>query len=409
MAAPGAKKLRLSSFVTEIKQSPTSIIVGKVKDMKFRGIAVNGALCVGEPDFMPPPEAMKATAEAAEKGHIRYTQIEGTMEIRQAICEYLKNYKGLQYAPTQICVGTGGKQVIWEAVMALCEKGDEVIIPSPYWTSYPDIVKMSGATPIDLPTVLSEDYAINAQKLASAITPNTRMLIICNPSNPTGACMDKEQLEAIAEVLRKPENEHVYVLSDEIYERITYDGIEHVAFATLDGMMDRTLTINGLAKAFAMTGYRLGYIAGPQPIVAACTKLQSQITSNCSSISQYAGIAALKSDMSRVSTCVAELQKKRDRAHELLLNIDGVACPKGRGAFYLLPDISAYYGRKTSKGQVIFDSISFCEYLLDDYAVALTPGAAFGSFETLRISYAATMENIEDAIAKMGQALKALS
>jgi len=220
--------------------------------------------------------------------------------------------------------------------------------------------------------------------------------------------MDKAQLEAIAAVLRRPENEHVYILSDEIYERITYDGLQHVSFAALDGMFERTLTINGLAKAFAMTGYRLGYIAAPKYVVDACAKLQSQITSNCSSISQFAGIAALKSDMSRVSTCVVELGQKRDRTLELLSAIDGVTCPKSRGAFYLLPDISAYYGKQTPKGQVISDSVSFCEYLLEAYAVALTPGAGFGSFGTVRLSYAATHENIDDAISKMGHALKAL-
>merc|ERR1719215_1329667 len=322
-------------------------------------------------------------------------------QLRKAICEYLENKKNTRYTPEQILVGCGGKQVIYEVVMALCQAGDEVLVPAPYWTSYPDVVKLSGATPIILETDPKQGYAIDPEALAAAINPRTRILVICNPSNPTGCIMDRKQLQALASVLQRPENEHVYVLSDEIYERICYDGIEHVSMAALEGMWDRTLTINGFSKAFSMTGYRLGYLAAPSPIVAAAAKLQGQITSCAASIAQHAGIAALKSPPDYIDGKVVELKAKRDKALELVLDIKDVACPKPGGAFYLLPDISAYFGRKTSGGEEIKDASGFCLHLLEQYKVALVPGEAFGAPKCLRMSYAASMEEIQDAVSKL--------
>merc|ERR1719356_1264224 len=265
--------------------------------MKSRGEVVNGALCVGQPDFPPPPEAIAATAEAASKGLTNYTGVNGTLELRRAISEYLTEHKKINYALEEILVACGGKQAIYQVVVALCQAGDEVIVPAPYWTSYPDIVRLSGASPVILTTTANQGYAIDPVALAAAIKPSTRMVIVCNPSNPTGCAMSTEQCEAVAEVLRRPENQHVYVLSDEIYERITFDGLKHVSFAALDNMWERTLTINGFSKAFSMTGYRLGSLAAPKPIVQAAAKLQSQITSCATSIAQHAGIAALESPM----------------------------------------------------------------------------------------------------------------
>lgn len=404
-----AKRLRLSTLVTGIEESKTVQVFSKVTDMKSRGEVVNGALCVGQPDFAPPPEALAATTEACAQGKTSYTSVNGTLEFRRAICEYLEEKKKTKYTPEQILVGSGGKQVIFEVVMALCQAGDEVIVPAPYWTSYPDIVKLSGATPVILQTDAKHGYAIDPDALAAAITPRTRMLLVCNPSNPTGCIMSREQLEAIASVLRRPENEHVYVMSDEIYERICYDGIEHVSMAALEGMWERTLTVNGMSKAYSMTGYRLGYLAAPKPIVDAAAKLQGQITSCAASMCQHAGIAALKSPMSYVDGKVVELKGKRDKALAMILDIDGVQCPKPGGAFYLLPDISSYFGRKTPSGEVIQDANSFCLHLLADYKVALVPGEAFGAPKCLRLSYAASMENIDDAVSKLKACLMALS
>ncbi|CAJ1332563.1 unnamed protein product [Effrenium voratum] len=392
--------LKLNPMISKMEESFTVAIFSKVSNMKSRGEKVNGALCVGQPDFPPPPEALRATQEAAGLGLTSYTAVTGTLELRQAIAEYLDKFKKVQYTADEILVACGGKQAIYQAMMALCQEGDEVIVPAPYWTSYPDIVKLSGATPVILETTAAQGYAIDAAKLAGAITPKTRMLIVCNPSNPTGCAMSTEQLETIAEVLRRPENQHVLVMSDEIYERICYDGLEHASFAALKDMWERTLTINGFSKAFAMTGYRLGYLAAPKEIVKAASKLQSQITSCASSIGQHAGIAALKCDMSYIDAKVVELKEKRDLAMSLLAKIPDVKCPKPGGAFYLFPDISAYLGRQTPDGEAVEDGVQLCLHLLDKYQVALVPGIAFGDPKCLRLSYAATKDNITDAITK---------
>jgi len=400
--------LRVSPLVAEMGESKTVQIFSKVSDMKSRGELVNGALCVGQPDFAPPPEVVQATAEAAAKGLTSYTGVTGTLELRTAICSYLSDKKSVQYAPDEVMVACGGKQAIFQAILALCQAGDEVLIPAPFWTSYPDIVKMSGAKPVIVQTLPEAGYALEPATLAASLTSQTRVLIICNPSNPTGNAMNRDQLEALAEVLRKPEYQHVYVMSDEIYERICFDGLQHVSFAALEGMRDRTLTINGFSKAFSMTGYRLGYLAAPAPIIKAATKVQSQITSCACSISQAAGIAALQSDPAYIDGKVVELQAKRNEALSLLLSIPGVTCPKPEGAFYLFPDVSSFFGRSTKAGEVIADANQLCLHLLGEYKVALVPGDAFGADKCVRISYAATLENIQDAITKLGFCLQAL-
>eukprot|EP00439_Symbiodinium_sp_Y106_P032326 s830_g3.t2 len=371
--SPAMAPLKLNPMISEMEESTTVAIFSKVSNMKSRGEKVNGALCVGQPDFAPPPEAIQATQEAAVKGLTSYTAVTGpyrtgTLELRQAVAEYLEKYKKVKYSPDEVLIACGGKQAIYQVVMALCQKGDEVI----------DIVKLSGATPVILETTAAQGYAIDAKKLNAAITPRTRL--VCNPSNPTGCAMGKSQVEEVAEVLRQPQNQHVLVLSDEIYERICYDGKEHASFAALKDMWERTLTINGFSKAFSMTGYRLGYLAAPKEIVKAASKLQSQrlgrrITSCASSVAQHAGIAALQCDMSYISGKVAELEKKRDLALDLLAKIPEIQCPKPGGAFYLFPDISAYFGRSTADGK---DATQLCLHLLEEYRVALVPGDAFG-------------------------------
>mmetsp|Transcript_98510 Transcript_98510/g.306739 ORF Transcript_98510/g.306739 Transcript_98510/m.306739 type:complete len:430 (-) Transcript_98510:142-1431(-) len=400
--------LRVSPAITNMDESKTVQIFSKVTNMKSNGEAVNGALCVGQPDFPPPPAVIEATAEAAKSGLTSYTGVTGTLELRKAICSYLSEQKGTTYAPEEIMVACGGKQAIYEVMLALCQEGDEVLIPAPYYTSYPDIVKLSGAKPVLVPTSAEHGYALMPGALEAVLSSKTRMLIICNPSNPTGGTMDRAQLEAVAAVLRRPEHRNVYVMSDEIYERICFDGLEHTSFAALEGMRERTLTINGFSKAYAMTGYRLGYLAAPAPIVKVATKLQSQITSCAASISQFAGIAALQSPRAIIDGHVTELQAKRDAALTLLQAIQGVTCPKPGGAFYLLPDISSYFGRKTVDGETIADANALCLHLLEAYRVALVPGEAFGAPKCIRISYAATLENIKDAIGKLGACLQAL-
>lgn len=407
--AAAAPALRLSRAVTEIAESKTVAIFSKVQDMKSRGETVNGALCVGQPDFAPPAEALQATAEAATKGLTSYTAVTGTLELRRAIADYLAEKKQVKYAPEEILVACGGKQAIFQVMMALCQQGDEVVVPAPYWTSYPDIVKISGATPVILKTTAEQGYAVDPGALAAVLGPATRMLILCNPSNPTGCAMSREQLEAISEVLRRPENQHIYVLSDEIYERICYDGLSHVSFAALGGMWDRTLTINGFSKAFSMTGYRLGYLAAPLAIVKAAAKLQGQITSCASSVGQHAAVAALRGPTSAyIDGKVLELQSKRDTALGLVTGIPEVKCPRPGGAFYLFPDVSAYFGRSTEAGEVIPDATALCLHLLTEYKVALVPGEAFGAKECIRLSYAATLEEIRDAVAKLGACLRSL-
>lgn len=405
-AKPGA--LRVSKAITCFDESQTVAIFSKVSNMKSNGEKVNGALCVGQPDFPPPEEVIEATADAARKGLTSYTGVTGTLEFRKAICKYLEQEKGTRYAPEEIMVACGGKQAIYQVTVALCEEGDEVLIPQPYYTSYPDIVKIAGATPVFVPTVPEKGYIMEPEVLESLITPRTRMVIVCNPSNPTGCLMDEAQQEALAAVLRKPEHAGIYVLSDEIYERICYDDVRHVSFAALEGMRDRTLTINGFSKAYAMTGYRLGYLAAPLPIVKAATKLQSQITSCASSIAQHAGIAALESPRETIDGHVVELQKKRDAALARLHKIPQVSCPKPSGAFYLMPDISAYFGKKTTAGHAINNATELCLHLLSEYKVALVPGEAFGAPKCLRISYAATLGNIEDALVNLDKCLRAL-
>ena len=288
-----------------------------------------------------------------------------------------------------------------------------MVIPAPYYTSHPDIVSLSGATPVILPTLAADDYVPTVAGLEAVLTPRTRMLILCNPCNPSGTVIGAAQLEALAAVLRRPEHAHVLVLADEIYSEITYD-VPHVSFAALPGMMERTLTINGFSKSHAMTGYRLGYLAGPKPLVKAATRLQGQITSCASSIAQHAGVAALEAwpnaaPGSELHAHVAELRQKRDLALGLLRQIPALTCPTPQGAFYLLPDVSAYFGKATPEGVRIDSAEALCMALLDKYKVALVPGEAFGAPATIRLSYAATRAHISDAVAKLAQFLGELN
>lgn len=363
------------------------------------------SLSAGEPDFVTPAPIAQAAIDAINEGFTHYTENAGMLELRQRICDKLKRDNRLDYAPSQILCSNGAKQSAALAIEVLCRPGDEVLIPAPHWVSYPEMVRLAGATPVILPTSVEQGYRIDAESLEEAITEKTRLLILCTPSNPTGSVYSPDELEALARVLRN--HDHVWILSDEIYEYIVFDA-RHVSFASLDGMKERTITVNGFSKGFAMTGWRLGYMAALPDIIQAASKVQGQFTSAPSSISQRAGIAALEMDLRIVQDMVLKFRQRRDFLLEKLNAIEGVRCPKPEGAFYLFPDISAFFGKVSPGGRKIENSEDLAYYLLDEYDVALVAGTAFGAPDGIRISYTASMEDLEKAITQISSGLAAL-
>lgn len=363
------------------------------------------SLSAGEPDFDTPAPIAEAGIRAIQDGFTNYTSNAGIAELREAICEKLAARNDLEYTPDQILCSNGAKQSIALAVQVLCRPDDEVIIPAPYWTSYPEMVRLAGAEPVIVSTGVEEDYHLTPAALEAALTEQTRLLILCSPSNPTGAMYTPGELEALAEVLRR--HPGVFVISDEIYERVTYDA-EHRAFATLEGMKARTVTVNGFSKAYAMTGWRLGYLGAEPAITEAAAKVQSQFTSAPCSISQKAGVAALQMGDEPVADMVSAFRRRRDFVLERLHEIEGVDCPTPQGAFYLFPDVSAYFGAQTPGGERIETSEDLCFFLLEEHHVALVPGEAFGAPTGLRLSYAAAMADLEKAMDRIATGLEAL-
>jgi len=399
--------LQLDTFnprVMAVQPSATLAMTARAKQLRREGKPVI-SLSAGEPDFDTPAPIAEAAIQAIREGFTHYTENAGMLELREAICRKLAEENGLTYEPDQILCTNGAKQAVAMAIEVLCRPEDEVLIPAPYWVSYPEMVRLAGATPVILPTSVETGYRLTPEQLEAAITERTRLLILCSPSNPTGTVYTPEELEALADVLRR--HEHVYVLSDEIYEYILFDA-KHVSFASLPGMKERTITVNGFSKGFAMTGWRLGYLAAERPIVKAAAKVQSQFTSAPCSISQKAGLAALQMDKGPIREMVAAFRQRRDFVLERLQAIDGITCPKPEGAFYLFPQVSAFYGRRTPDGQTITDSESLCLYLLEQCHVALVPGQAFGDPNGVRISYAASMENLAEAMRRIEAGLAAL-
>jgi aspartate/glutamate/aspartate-prephenate aminotransferase len=331
------------------------------------------------------------------------------LELRSAICHKLKEENGLLYTPEEILVSNGAKQSILQAVVAVCSPGDEVVIPAPFWVSYPEMARLADATPVILPTRISEKFLLDTKLLESKLSEKSRLLILCSPSNPTGSVYPRKLLEDIAEIVaRYP---RLLVLSDEIYEHIIYSPATHTSFASLPGMWDRTLTVNGFSKAFAMTGWRLGYLAGPKHFVSACAKVQSQVTSGASTISQKAGVAALglgHAGGEAVSTMVKAFRERRDFLVQSFRELDGVKISEPKGAFYLFIDVSCYYGVPVDGFGVISGSESLCRYLLDKAQVALVPGDAFGDDSCIRISYAASLPTLQAAFEKIKKALEPL-
>ena len=391
--------------VDSMQPSATLAMKSRATAMRRKGHPVV-ALSAGEPDFDTPDPIAEAGVAAIQNGFTHYTENPGTMELREAIAAKLDRDNDLAYPPEQILCSNGAKQSIALATHVLCDAGDEVLIPAPYWVSYPEMARFAGAAPAVVSTSVEDAYKLTPEALDDAITDRTRLLILCSPSNPTGAVYTPEELEGLAEVLRA--NEHVFVLSDEIYEYVLYDAT-HRAFATLPGMKERTVTVNGFSKGFAMTGWRLGYMAGPDPIVSECAKVQGQFTSAPCSISQKAGTAAMTMDLDPVRDMVAAFRERRDVVVERLRALDGVRCPMPQGAFYVYPDVSDAFGTTTPDGDTITDSSDLCFYLLENQYVALVPGTAFGAPNGLRISYASSMDDLETALDRIEEGLAALA
>jgi aspartate aminotransferase/aspartate/glutamate/aspartate-prephenate aminotransferase len=364
------------------------------------------ALSAGEPDFDTPAAISAAGKQAIDDGFTNYTENPGMLELRETICEKLARDNDLTYTPTQILCSNGAKQSVALAIHVLCDAGDEVLIPAPYWVSYPEMARFAGAEPSVVSTSVEDGYKLSPEALDAAITGDTRLLVLCSPSNPTGAVYTPDELAALAEVVRGYDD--LFVLSDEIYEYVVFDA-EHQAFAALPGMKNRTLTINGFSKGFAMTGWRLGYMAGPEAIVEQAAKVQGQLTSAPCSITQKAGVAALQMDMTPVREMVASFRERRDYVVGRLNALDGVRCPTPQGAFYLFPDVSGLFGRTTPDGQTLDNSDDVCFYLLENQHVALVPGAAFGAPSGLRISYASSMEDLETALDRIEAGITALA
>ncbi|MEK7698522.1 MAG: pyridoxal phosphate-dependent aminotransferase [Nitrospirota bacterium] len=396
--------MRLSKKTYSVKPSPTLAIDAKAKSLKASGVDVI-SFGVGEPDFDTPENIKEAAIKAIRSGFTKYTPVGGTDELKTAIIEKLKKDNGLIYEKNEIIVSCGAKHCLYNIAEALYDAGDEVILPAPYWVSYPDQIVLNGAVPVTVKTEEGNSFKIKPEILEAHLSKKTKALILNSPSNPTGLAYDRKSLEAIAEIAVKHD---FYIISDEIYEKLIYDGFEHVSIASLgDEIKQRTLVVNGISKSYAMTGWRIGFAAGPKDIINAMTNIQSQSTSNPTSISQKAAVEALTGTQDFILKMVSEFDKRRKYMVERLNNIKGVSCIKPVGAFYAFPNVSSYYGR-SFKGNSIKSSMDLSAYLLDEAKVAVVPGAAFGDDRYIRLSYATSMENIQKGLDRIENALSNL-
>lgn len=398
--------MKLAGRVSSIKPSPTLAITGKAKAMKAQGMDVVG-FGAGEPDFDTPEHIKAAAKKALDDGYTKYTPVPGSPELKDAIIAKLSRDNGLEYKRENIIVSLGAKHSIYNAGQALFEEGDEIVIPAPYWVSYPDIALLAGATPVIVEAKEESGFKLTPGQLDKAITGKTKCVILNSPSNPTGAAYTAEELKAIAEVIVR---RNVTVLSDEIYEKIVYDGFRFVSIASFgEEIKKRTIVVNGLSKAFSMTGWRLGYLAGDKDLVAAMNNIQSQSTSNPVSFCDKAAIEALNGSQEFMKEWVAEFDRRRRYIVDRLNGMPGVSCLLPQGAFYVFPNFSKVYGKKTPSGKVIRGSSDFADYLLEEHKVASVPGIAFGDDACQRLSYAMAMKNIEKGIDRIEQAVKALA
>jgi aspartate aminotransferase len=385
----------IAHALERIKPSPTMAITSKAREMKAAGFDVIG-LGAGEPDFDTPDNVKQAAIAAIERGETKYTAVDGIPELKRAIVAKFARENDLTYKPAEITVGSGGKQVLYNALLATLNPGDEVIVPSPYWVSYPDIVLFAGATPVIVETKVEEGFKLSPKALAAAITPRTKWFIFNSPSNPTGAAYTRDEIKALTDVLLKHEN--VWVLSDDIYEHLVYDGFAFSTPAQVEPKLKgRTLTMNGVSKAYSMTGWRIGYAGGPEPLIKGIATLQSQSTSNPCSISQWASVEALEGPQDFLKSWVASFQDRRDLVVSMLNQAKGISCPTPEGAFYVYPSCAGVVGRTSREGKKIETDEDFATALLQEEGVAVVHGAAFGLSPFFRISYATGIEALEEA------------
>jgi aspartate aminotransferase len=396
----------LASRLDRIQPSPTIAVTQKARDLKAAGRDVIG-LGAGEPDFDTPDNIKAAAIAAIKAGDTKYTAVDGTPALKQAICGKFSRENGLDYKPEQVTVASGGKQVIFNAMMATLEPGDEVIIPAPYWVSYPDIVLLAEGKPVFVPCSQNNQFKMRPEDLASAIGPKTKWIILNSPSNPTGAAYSRAELKALTDVL--VQHPHVWVLTDDMYEHLVYDDFAFTTPAQIEPRLyERTLTMNGVSKAYCMTGWRIGYAAGPVPLIKAIAKVQSQSTTNPSSISQAAAVEALNGPQDFIPVHNAAFKARRDLVVDLLNKAQGLHCHRPEGAFYVYPSCAGTIGKKTPQGKVIASDDDFVTYLLDAEGVAAVQGSAFGLSPFFRISYATSTEALTEACRRIQRACAAL-
>ncbi|QXP79988.1 MULTISPECIES: pyridoxal phosphate-dependent aminotransferase [Winogradskyella] len=391
---------QLSDRINNLATSATLAMAAKARELRAEGKDIIG-LSLGEPDFNTPDFIKDAAIEAINQNYNSYTPVDGYVELKEAIITKFKRDNNLSYTLPQIVVSTGAKQSLANIASVMINAGDEVILPCPYWVSYSDIVKLSDGVPVEVTTSIDNDFKMTAEQLEAAITPKTKMIWYSSPCNPSGSVYSKEELRALADVLKKYPN--IYIVSDEIYEHINFKG-GHFSMAEFEDMYDRTITVNGVSKAFAMTGWRIGYIGAPDWIARACNKMQGQITSGANCIAQRAVIKALEAEPSSIKYMVDEFKERRQLILSLLSEIDGFKTNEPEGAFYVFPNISAYFG-KTIKGKTINNASDFSLFLLEEALVATVTGEAFGNKDCIRISYAASQDEIKEAIKRIKTAL----
>ncbi len=396
----------ISDSLKKIKPSPTIAVTQKARELKAAGKDVIG-LGAGEPDFDTPENIKQAAIKAINDGDTKYTAVDGTPDLKKAIVEKFKKENNLDYTADQITVGAGGKHVIYNAMMATLNEGDEVIVPAPYWVSYPDIVLLAGGKPVVMECDEKQSFKINPSDLEKFITPKTKWIILNSPSNPTGACYSENDIREIAKVLEK--HPHVYILSDDIYEHVTYEGFKFFTIAQIEGLKERVLTMNGVSKAYSMTGWRIGYAAGPKEIIKAIAKIQSQSTTNPSSISQAASVEALSGTQDFIKKRADSFQERRDFVVKALNDIEGIECLNPDGAFYVFPSCKGLMGKKDINGKEIKSDTDFVQSLLENSGIAVVQGSAFGLEGFFRISYATSMDNLKKALEKISSFCKSLS
>ena len=397
----------ISENLNRIKPSATMVITTKAAQLKREGKKVIG-LSAGEPDFDTPDHIKKAAINAIERGYTKYTNVEGIPELRQAIVDKFKRDNNLDYKINDVIVSSGGKQILYNALMSSINANDEVIIPSPYWVSYPDMTLLAGGKPVIINCTSETGFKLTADALSKVITEKSKWLILNSPSNPSGACYSKNELEAIAEIVRKHKN--LYVMTDDIYEYIVYDSFKFFTFAQVaPDLKERTLTVNGVSKSHCMTGWRIGYAAGPSLLIKAMIKIQGQSTSNASSISQHAALAGISGSMNFLKPCLEAFDERRKYVVSKLNSIPGISCILPKGAFYAYPDVSGLIGKKTIDGQTLSNDTEIVKWLLDTAEVAAVPGSAFGLEPYFRVSYATSIELLKEAMSRIEKAILNLS